>query len=259
MIIHTTSITHCSGETYRFCWDKAIPKEVAMRIPPKKLRDKIQSVVHQIHDIEEYPRFRGKYCALNRALTHHGWIPPRFRPTVRSQISFRSNPTQAQMLLVNDHQIIDLEWISANCNDHDQITSELPFNFKSVIPSSELGLKDYLIPEDAERFVGTGGSLRKKAEEYLNLSPEDQLCLRTIQGEEIRNTWRNLSAKRDVIEKKLRRNSLKGKEKSWANAWPAGELSKYGYDASYWYEVITADDIAASSITYIRKKIAEAE
>jgi len=262
MTRHEKPIRDDSGEGYRFCWDKTLGEEVTSNCSPKTLVKRLEKLTIEFEaagNVDEYEAIRGKYCALNRALNTKEIFAPRFRPTIRSKIQLRATTSRAQNLISNDHQIIDLDWLAINCNTEGEITSRLPDNFKQMMGGLQGTAYTELNESSAEKFVGTGGSPSRKAEEFLALSPGEQLMTRTLQGETTRSKWRSLKGKRDVIEKKLRGIGLEGSQKSWPDAWLARALAEQDYDSTFWYEFITGETIAASTITNIIKRIEKAE
>lgn len=215
-----------------------------------QIRSKVQGVMGST----DYEDLRAMYIATNKALNVKGTIAPRFRPSLSAGSRAGTARDRDVNLISNDHQVIDLHWLSQNCG-FDQAREKWISGRWHGLFGSDL---DYKI---AEVFAGKGGSSKLKATEILRLSEEEQFQLRSIQTEATRSWWRHHLANQEqvraaVLSGQIKNAKLRGCENSWPNAWLAIECAnRAGLSAVLWYEMITGDVLSASTISNIKKRI----
>jgi len=253
-----THTTDDQGEGYRFL-DKSLTEAAIARVRPEQLVLHLGRVLRDIRaagGVEAYERFRGQYIAINRALNWKTRIAPRFRPTQPTGWQVGARTTRAQRLLSNDHQVLDLEWLAFFKFEQGEPLPQVANNYALLF-------HDGLDLEEAARFVGTGGKPQIKAETILSLPVCDQLMLRSIQSEPVRQWWKHRRNKRDevrqlVISAQPGRPRLIGKDVEWSTAWLAKECAAFaGRSATEWSWLISGREMPASTISHAVRQISQ--
>lgn len=215
-----------------------------------KIKAKVQGVIRS----KSYEDVRSQYIEVNKALNVKGTIPPRFRPSLSAGSRAGTDRDRDVNLISNDHQVLDLHWLSLNCGFDQAREKWIPDRWHGLF----VGELDY---EIAQVFAGKGGSSKLKASEILRLTEEEQFQLRSIQSEATRSWWRHHRANQEqvraaVLSGQIKNAKLRGCEKTWPNAWLAIQCAdRAGLSAVIWYEMITGDQLSASTISNIKKRV----
>ena len=147
-----------SGLGYEF--DNAdLPVDKVAAIPAGKLIAELHKIVAEVQGVllkTPYENVRRPYIAVHKALNNKGEVPPRFRPTSTASKKWGSERSRAHNLISNDHQVLDLHWLSVEGGYDHLRDRNLPRRWQGLFRA---GL-DY---EVAARFAGTAGSAANKA------------------------------------------------------------------------------------------------
>ncbi len=246
-----------TGENYSFA-DKKLPEDVLKKLDLEKLLKHLHSTIAEVQKVtssKQYEEVRNRYIALNRALTLEGHIAPRFRPGLTTG-KRKHGRSEDQNLISNDHQVLELEWLCLQCGIDAVRGNALPYRWRGLFG-------DDLNIEMSENFAGTGGSAANKAVEILNLSFDEQVQLRSIQSEKVRNWWRDRVDERDrvrraVIEGRVKNAKLRGKETSWPDLYCATKCTDFaGLSSDLWACLITGRSVPPSTLTHVKKRVPE--
>ena len=244
------------GGQYEFA-DADLPLEVMNRESNEQLVARLTTVkalVQGAAKTTDYEDLRGQYIAVNKALNEKGVIAPRFRPSLSAGSKFGAIRTRDLNLIHNDHQVLDLHWLSTACDFDSNRDRWLPWRWHGLFGQElDIGL--------AQTFAGTGGYSKVKATEILNLSSDEELQLRSIQSEATRSWWRHHVDSREqvrsaILSGRIKNPKLRGCENTWPDAWLATECAKRtGVSAPWWYEKITGNQLPASTISNIKRRV----
>lgn len=241
-----------SSVYYRFA-NADLPPEAVRALDPETAIAKLDALVAEVQGARRscsYEDVRKKYIALHKLLNERNYIAPRFRPTLHSSKRRGIERKPSDNLISNDHQVLDLHWLSL----------EGVLSYEELPPRWHGMFKDGLDYELASYFAGTAGSAENKAM-ILVLTVDQQLALRSLQTEAVRKWWDRQRLIRDqvrvAVQCEARRNSgLRGKHVLWANGWLATRCADYaGSSAVSWYERITGERIAASTLSHIKSRV----
>jgi len=244
------------GAGYTFT-NSDLPDEKIARIQNSLLIHKLSKVNLKIQGVTKSARYedvRLEYIMLNKALNTKGVIAPRFRPSLSAGGRKGVPRTKESNLISNDHQVIDLHWLSVNCGFDQGRNAWLPDRWHGMF----LDGLDYGV---AQVFAGTGGASSLKATDILRLTADEEVQLRSIQSEATRRWWSHRKDNREqvraaVLSGQIKNAKLRGCENTWPNAWLAIECaSRAGLSAGTWYEMITGNELPGSTISNIKKRI----
>ena len=246
-----------TGENYSFV-DKKLPEDVLKKFNLEKLLKRLHSTIAEVQNVtssKQYEDVRDRYIAFNRALTLEGHIAPRFRPSLTTG-KRKHGRGEDQNLISNDHQVLDLEWLCLQCGFETVRGNILPYRWRGMFG-------DDINIEMSEKFAGTGGSAENKAVEILNLSFGEQVQLRSIQSEKVRNWWRDRIDERGrvyqaVIEGRIKNAKLQGKEASWPDLYCATKCAAFaGQSSDVWAYLITGRSVSPSTLSNVKKRVPE--
>ncbi len=245
-----------SSVYYRFL-DAELPPERVKGIASAKVVEKLAEIVAAVQGAGRscsYEEVRKQYVALHKLLNERGHIAPRFRPTLRGPKGWGAARTPEHNLISNDHQVLDLHWLSTEGSVSDR---ELPPRWRGLF-------RDGIDHDLASRFAGTAGSAEKKAD-ILALSVGQQLELRSLQTDAVRKWWDREQAvhrrvRIAVMCEARKIPNLRDKHLLWADGWQATRCADYaGGSGPFWYERITGMSIAPSTLSYIKKRVPKLE
>jgi hypothetical protein len=246
-----------TGENYSFA-DKKLPEAVLKTLNLEKLLKRLHSTIAEVQNVtssKQYEEVRNRYIVLNRALTFEGHIAPRFRPSLTTG-KRKHGRSEDQNLISNDHQVLDLEWLCLQCGFDAARGNILPYRWRGMF-GADLNM------EISEKFAGIGGSAENKAVEILNLSIDEQVQLRSIQSEKVRNWWRDRVDERDrvyraVLEGRVKNAKLRGKETLWPDLYCATKCATFaGLSSQVWACLITGNSVPQSTLSNVKKRVPE--
>ena len=234
-----------------------LPPDRVKTVNPEKAIAKLDEIVAAVQGARRtcsYDDVRKRYIALHMVLNERNHIAPRFRPTLRGSKGWGAARKPNDNLISNDHQVLDLHWLSFEGAVSDQ---DMPARWRGMF-------RDGLDYELASLFAGTAGSAENKAM-ILALSVDRQLELRSLQTEAVRKWWDRERKVRESVCHAVRcetRKSpnLRGKHAIWADGWLATRCADYaGGSGVDWYERITGGTIPASTLSNIKKRVPKLE